>query len=128
MADQSSLLVFPDTNVLIQGRALKEQAWGELGRDTIDIMLSGPVIRELDRLKNRPGRVGKAARSMSTKVRELMSSTDRAEVLREAAPEVTLRLAPGTPNQAKAREEIDLTHDDQAIINQALASLPPDRR
>ena len=60
---------------------------------------------------------------MSTKVRELMSSTDRAEVLREAAPQVTLRLAPGTPNLAKAREEIDLTHDDQAIINQALASL-----
>lgn len=123
MADQSPLLVFPDTNVLIQGRALKEQPWGELGRDTIDIMLSGPVIRELDRLKNRPGRVGKAARSMSTKVRELMSFTDRAEVLREAAPQVTLRLAPGTPNQAKARKEIDLTHDDQAIINQALASL-----
>lgn len=123
MADQSSLFVFPDTNVLIQGRALKDQAWGELGRDTIDIMLSGPVIRELDRLKNRPGRVGKAARSMSTKVRELMSSTDRAEILREAAPRVKLCLAPGTPNQAKAREEIDLTHDDQAIINQALASL-----
>ncbi|WP_267388399.1 hypothetical protein [Sphingomonas sp. GC_Shp_3] len=34
-----------------------------------------------------------------------------------------LRLAPGAPNQAKMREEIDLTHDDQAIMNQALASL-----
>ena len=117
------MIVFPDTNVLIQGRALKDQPWGELGRDDIDVILSGPVIRELDRLKNRPGRVGKVARSVSTKVRELMATTARAELLRETGPRVMLRLASAMPNQAKVREEIDLTHDDQAIINQALASL-----
>ena len=122
MIDQSPLIVFPDTNVLIQGRALKDQPWGELGRDDIDVVLCGPVIRELDRLKNRPGRVGKVARSVSTNVRELMATTARGELLRESGPRVMLRLAPGAPNQAKMREEIDLTHDDQAIINQALAS------
>ena len=63
------------------------------------------------------------ARSVSTKVRELMATAARAELLREAEPRVTLRLAPGVPSQAKVREEIDLSHDDQAIINQALASL-----
>lgn len=123
MADQVPLIVFPDTNVLIQGRALKDQPWEELCRDNIDVILSGPVIRELDRLKNRPGRVGKVARSVSTKVRELMAGTGRAELLRETGPRVMLRLASGVPNQAKVREGIDLTHDDQAIINQALASL-----
>ena len=122
MTEQSSLIVFPDTNVLIQGRTLKDQPWGELDRDNIDVMLSGPVIRELDRLKNRPGRVGKVARSVRTKVRELMATAARAELLREAEPRVMLRLAPGVPNQAKAREEIDLSHDDQAIINQALVT------
>jgi hypothetical protein len=123
MNDRAPLIVFPDTNVLIQGRALKDQPWGELGEDDIDVVLSGPVIRELDRLKNRPGRVGKVARSVSTKVRELMATTVRAELLRESKPRVLLRLASGPPNQAKVREEIDLSHDDQAIINQALASL-----
>jgi hypothetical protein len=123
MTQQSCLIVFPDTNVLIQGRTLKDQPWGELDRDNIDVMLSGPVIRELDRLKNRPGRVGKVARSVSTKVRELMATAARAELLHEAEPRVMLRLAPGVPGQAKVREEIDLSHDDQAIINQALTSL-----
>jgi hypothetical protein len=123
MADPSPLIVFPDTNVLIQGRTLKDQPWEELGRDHIDVILSGPVIRELDRLKNRPGRVGKVARSVSTRVRELMASAARAELLREHGPRVMLRLAAGAPNQGKVREEIDLSHDDQAIINQALASL-----
>lgn len=123
MSDPRHLLIFPDTNVLIQGRALREQPWAELGRDAIDIMLCGPVVRELDRLKTRPGRAGKVARAISTKVRELMRTIDKSETLREANPRVTLRLAVGKPNKTAVREGIDLSHDDQAIINEALARL-----
>ena len=123
MNDRSTLTIFPDTNVLVQGRGLKDQPWKELGRDEIEVILCGPVIRELDRLKTRPGRVGKVARAISTKVRELMRTADRSELICEADPRVVLRLAQGMPNQAAVREGIDLSHDDQAIINQALASL-----
>jgi hypothetical protein len=123
MSDPSPLILFPDTNVFIQGRALKDQPWGEFGRDAINVILCGPVIRELDRLKQKSGRVGRVARAISTKVRELMSAEGRAEVLREADPRVVLSLAPAGPNPAAVREGIDLSHDDQAIINQALTRL-----
>ena len=123
MNDRATLTIFPDTNVLVQGRGLKDQPWKELGRAEIEVILCGPVIRELDRLKTRPGRVGKVARAISTKVRELMRTADRSELICEADPRVVLRLAQGMPNQAAVREGIDLSHDDQAIINQALASL-----
>ncbi|MEA3010917.1 MAG: hypothetical protein QOJ91_2609 [Sphingomonadales bacterium] len=123
MSEQHPLIVFPDTNVLVQGRALRELPWAALGHDPVEVMLCGPVIRELDRLKNKGGRAGKVARSISTKVRELMRSPDKCEVLSESGPRVTLRLAPGMPNQGAARAGIDLTHDDQAIINQALTFL-----
>ena len=116
-------ILYPDTNVLVQGRALKDLAWSELGRDPIDVILCGPVIRELDRLKTRPGRVGKVARAISTKVRELMRTAERSEILSDTSPRVVLRLATSAPNQSAVREGIDLSHDDQAIINQALARL-----
>jgi len=123
MSDPPPLVIFPDTNVLLQGRALRDLPWSEFGTGQIDVLLCGPVIRELDRLKTRPGRVGRVARAYSTRVRELMSSADKSEILAGSAPRVTLRLAPGKTNLAPQREGLDVGHDDQAIINQALARL-----
>lgn len=114
------LIIFPDTNVLIQGRALNELPWDELSQGDIEIILCGPVIRELDRLKNKGGRAGRVARAMSSLVRTLMDREDQADILRETGPRVTRRLAPGRAVE-KVREGLDLNHDDQAIINQALA-------
>jgi predicted ribonuclease YlaK len=103
MNDRPPLIIFPDTNVLVQGRALHDLPWSELGTRPIDLVLCGPVIRELDRLKTRPGRAGKVARAYSTKVRELMSSADKSEVLFEPTPRVILRLSPGKTNLAPQR-------------------------
>ena len=119
----SCLFVYPDTNVLIQGLPLQDVPWRELGRDEIEVVICGPVIRELDRLKNKPGRVGKVARSMSITVRELMAAPDRSDVLRAADPVVRRRLSRDATGGAAVRSGLDLTHDDQTIINQALARL-----
>ena len=123
MNAQPPLIVVPDTNVLVQGRSLLELPWEELGSRDVDIVICGPVIRELDRLKNRPGRVGRVARAMSTTVRELMSLPGRSDVLREAGPRVTRRLLVGAPAREPAHPGLDLSHDDQAIINHALLLL-----
>lgn len=122
MIASCALVVFPDTNVLIQGRALREQPWVELGRDPIDVVLCGPLIRELDRLKTKPGRAGKVARALSAKVRELMSAADGLEILRDAGPRVSLRLGAIGPAATAVRDGLDLSNDDQALINQALAA------
>lgn len=119
----SSLFVFPDTNVLIQGLPLQDVPWSEFGHDEIDVVICGPVIRELDRLKNKPGRVGKVARVISATVRELMAAPDRSDVLRAANPVVRRRLSRDATGGAAVRPGLDLNHDDQAIINQALARL-----
>jgi hypothetical protein len=119
----SCLFVYPDTNVLIQGIPLKDVPWSELGRDEIEVVICGPVIREVDRLKNKPGRVGKVARAISATVRKLMAAPDRSDVLRAADPVVRRRLSRDTTGGAAVRSGLDLTHDDQAIINQALARL-----
>ena len=43
--------------MLIQGLPLQDVPWSEFGHDEIVVVICGPVIRELDRLKNKPGRV-----------------------------------------------------------------------
>lgn len=120
---EQTLEIFPDTNVLIQGRALHELPWSELGRSGIEIVICGPVIRELDRLKNKGGRAAKVARTMSTKVRELMELPNQSDVIRASEPHVVRRLLLGSAIHKPARDGLDLNHDDQAIINQALTRL-----
>ena len=38
MSDLPPLIIFPDTNVLVQGRALHDLPWSELGAGPIDIV------------------------------------------------------------------------------------------
>ena len=121
--DSRTLLVFPDTNVLIQGRPLRDIPWSELGRPEIELIICGPVIRELDRLKNKGGRAGKAARAMSTVVRGLMAEPTKSDVIHPVSPRVVRRLISASAARSPTRVGLDLNHDDQAIINQALASL-----
>lgn len=120
-AAEDVLFIVPDTNVLIQGLALQALPWGELGRTRIEVVICGPVIRELDRLKNKPGRVGRAARAMSGTVRELMGSPERSDILRQRDPQVCRRLK--RAGGSAVREGLDISHDDQAIIHQALSLL-----
>jgi rRNA-processing protein FCF1 len=121
--DARMLTVFPDTNVLIQGRALHTLPWEELNRSVIEVVICGPVINELDRLKNKGGRAGKVARTMSTTVRELLKAPGKSDTIRPSMPRVTRRLQLGLGVRHAVRNGLDLTHDDQAIINQALAAV-----
>lgn len=113
------LVLYPDTNVLVHGKAFSSLPWAELGHARIDIVLCRQVIGELDKLKSRGGRTGKLAREWSSRIGTLMAATAMSEVLREE-PHVTLRLDPGVPNFKPMREGLVLTDGDQAIINQIL--------
>ncbi len=113
------LILVPDTNVLIHGRALTELPWQELGRDEIDVVIIAPVIREIDKLKNQSGRQNKIARSLSGKIRALLKTPTGREALKDGAPSVTLKVDVRTFRKA-ANETLDLDHADQALISHVL--------
>src|SRR3546814_20794017 len=51
---RKALYVFPDTNVFVQCQSLEELAWSDLGTfDLIVLLLSSPVIGEIDRDRKR---------------------------------------------------------------------------
>jgi hypothetical protein len=115
------LIVVPDCNVLIHGKALHSLPWEEWGRDAIEILIVGPVLGELDAVKNRPGRPGRIARDVNSEIRTLLDKPGHEDLLRAGNPRVTRRLWLGQKEARGAlREGIDLAHGDQAIINRAL--------
>lgn len=120
-ASSQPLIVVPDCNVLIHGKALHSLPWEEWGRDAIEILIVGPVLGELDAVKNRAGRPGRIARDVNSEIKTLLDKPDHEDVLRESNPRVTRRLWLGQREGREAlREGIDLAHGDQAIINRAL--------
>lgn len=120
-ATSQPLIVVPDCNVLIHGKALHSLPWDEWGQEAIEVLIVGPVLGELDSVKNRPGRPGRVARDVNSEIRTLLDKAGHEDVLRESNPRVTRRLWLGQKEgREPLREGIDLTHGDQAIINRAL--------
>jgi hypothetical protein len=117
--DERVVTIIPDANVLIHGKTLAELPWSELGYQTVEILLVAPVIRELDKLKNQPGRPNKIARQLSSDIRELHGAADRSVVLRVESPKVIKRVDIRTINISK-HEALKLDHADQALINYSL--------
>lgn len=120
-AERRDLIVVPDCNVLVHGRSLHELPWERFGVDRIEVRIVGQVVDELDRLKNKTGRPSKYARDFSAALRGLLSAPDRTDTIRPAAPVVTRRLWIGRQETKSAvRDGLNLTHGDQAILNQVL--------
>lgn len=118
----SPLIIVPDCNVLIHGKALHEIPWGTFGADSIEVRIVGQVVSEIDSVKNRTGRPSRIARDISSRFRTLLDAPDQTDVIVEAGPRVTRRLWLGRRETRTAvRDGLDLGHGDQAIINQVLA-------
>ena len=63
-----TLTLFPDTNLFLQGKDLREIDWVSLGDfDVIDLVVTRPIQSEIDKLKGKgSGRVSGRARAASS--------------------------------------------------------------
>ena len=113
------LLLVPDANVLIHGKALVDMPWAEFGRSKVEVLFVPPMVRELDKLKTQTGRQNKLARQLSSDIRSLISAPNRSAEVRRMNPSVVKRLelrAITEPFHSALR----LDHADQALINYAI--------
>jgi hypothetical protein len=65
----AALVIIPDCNVLIHGKGMRVLPWQDLNADEIEVLIIGPVLREVDALKTRSGRPGRLARDISSDLR-----------------------------------------------------------
>ncbi len=120
IANDGPLIVVPDANMLIHGKALPDFPWAELGQDEIEVLYLPTVVREIDALKTQSGRPNKLARQVSADVRALRKADDKTAVVRERGPRVTKRLVTDLVAK-KFHRRLKLDHADQALINHCLS-------
>ena len=113
------LVVVPDANVLVHGKALVDLPWAELGRSDVEVLFVPPMVRELDKLKTQTGRQNKIARQLSSDIRALITAPDRRAEVRKASPAVSKRVELRSVTES-LHPALRLDHADQALINYAL--------
>jgi hypothetical protein len=118
----SRLILFPDTNVFLQCRALHEVPWGDtVQADEIALLIGAQVQDEIDRLKgDGNSRRARRARETNSLFRSALASPDESLPLRESAPKVTLRFAPALPQQRESAETLDLTRSDDQLLDEVM--------
>ena len=91
---ERTLSLFPDTNVFIQCKPLKELDWSEWSEfSEIHLLVSRPVQREIDDQKNRGNnRVANRARTTHQLFRKIIDGRQEYELIRNSFPSVKLYL------------------------------------
>src|ERR1700681_1758852 len=92
-----------DTNLFFEFKTLEELPWQELGYDTVVIILTKPVLDEIDKHKKSTGRTRSRAIEIFARIREMLATGTQEVELRAAAPRVMLRrMASARPDHSLA--------------------------
>jgi hypothetical protein len=110
-------------NLFLQCRAITSLPWKDLGEaGPITIYIGHTLTREIDRLKSDGNqRRAKRARDASSLFRKLLRASNKAMVLQEAGPRVTLTFLPHLDPQREKSPVLDLSNPDDCHIEEALA-------
>ena len=110
-----------DTNLFLECKRLEDIPWSELGVDPVVVLLTKPVLGEIDKHKKSSGRTRKRALAISGRIRGMLKSDVAEETVRAASPQVTLRLAPVVRPDADLGEILDYSSNDDRVVGIASA-------
>ena len=110
-----------DTNLFLECKRLEDIPWSELGVDPVVVLLTKPVLGEIDKHKKSSGRTRKRALAISGRIRGMLKSDVAEETVRAASPRVTLRLAPVVRPDADLGEILDYSSNDDRVVGIASA-------
>ena len=115
---ERTLFLFPDTNVFIQCKPLKELDWSEWSDFTeVHLVVSRPVQREIDNQKNRGNnRTANRARATYRIFREIIEGRPSHKVIQDSRPLVKLYFqGPNLPSPA-LKDRLDYSKPDDEIV------------
>lgn len=105
-----------DTNLFFECKALEELQWGELGYDPVVILLTKPVLDEIDKHKKANGRTRKRALEIFKRVRGMLTTSTTELVIREASPRVVLRRMANVVPDETLSGALDYGKNDDRLI------------
>ena len=112
------LYLFPDTNVFIQCRPLKDLDWSKWADfDEVHLLVCRMVQREIDHQKNRGNdRVGQRARKSSSLFWDIIRSDTGYLQIRDAKPKVKLILDLTFKPSSRLADRLDYSKPDDEIV------------
>lgn len=105
-----------DTNLFFECRSLEQLPWQELGYDPIVILLTKPVLDEIDKHKKANGRTRDRALEIFSRVREMLKSSMQESEIRASSPRVILRRMPGVKPDPALADDLDYTKNDERLV------------
>jgi PIN domain len=115
------LHLFPDTNLLIQCRALEELDWERWKEfDEVRLVISRPVQKEIDKHKNGGNeRLAKRGKKAASLLRDVIADAADHKVIREADPRVTLFIRLGIRPSEEFAEILNYAEPDDQLVGTA---------
>ena len=107
--------LFCDANLLFQCKALEELDWSAWDCFDVRVIVSKPVLREVDHRKNQGNsRVARRARAANTMFRGMRTTGEK--VVREEGPQVTLYVEPEHQYSAELAETLNYEERDDQLV------------
>lgn len=110
------LRLVADTNLFLECGSLEVLPWEELAADPVVVLLTRPVMTEIDRHKAGTGRTKRRAVLINQQVRGLLERQATDLVVRETGPRVVLRLAPVIRLPDDLRDDLDYAKADDRLV------------
>ena len=114
--ETNSLHLVADTNLFFEFKKLNELPWAELNADPIVILISKPVLDEIDKHKNQNGRTRDRAIEIFKTLRSSLKTGGADIVIQEASPRVLLRHIGSVRPDEKLRDQIDFQKNDDRLV------------
>ncbi|HEX7934437.1 MAG TPA: PIN domain-containing protein [Paraburkholderia sp.] len=105
-----------DTNLFFECKSLEQLPWAELGYDPVVVLLTKPVLDEIDKHKKESGRTRSRALDIFGRVRDMLAASSVETEIRAASPKVVLRRAPNIKPDPTFKDDLDYTKTDEKLV------------
>jgi hypothetical protein len=110
------LYLVADTNLFFECKSLDQLPWSELGADPIVILLTKPVLDEIDKHKKGNGRTRERALAIYGRVRDMLRSSAKEVEIQPSSPRVLLRRETTAKPDPALAEDLNYTKTDEMLI------------
>jgi hypothetical protein len=105
-----------DTNLFFEFKPLEQLPWGELGGDPVVILLTKPVLDEIDRHKKGTGRTRDRALDIFNRFRTMLTSGVAEVDIQASAPRVVLRRMTNVLPDPGLKDHLDYDKADERLV------------
>lgn len=117
----TKLILVADTNLFFECVSLDTLPWEELNSHEVQIVITRPVQKEIDKHKKKSGRTRRRAVKYAGIIRNLVEEYAAVHVIREFGPRVSLKLQAMLRPDDSLADQLDYNENDDQIVGCAFA-------